>query len=246
MRFGIGWLFSAFNNPYSQGLGKQLSAGALVPLAWASLAICWMAALASFFRQRRRKKLIETQTGLDSLRNLSWREFEILVGEAFRRQGYVTQETGLGGADGGIDLVLKKDGKTTLVQCKQWRTQRVDVKVVREMFGLLTHHRAAAVKIVAVGNYTRDAEEFVAGKSIELICGDSLLSMIRGVQSTSTGIASSRESLVDVQDQANAPNCPKCGSTMVGRVNRRTRDRFWGCKSYPTCRGTRLRPNTEH
>ncbi len=50
-------------------------------------------------------------------------------------------------ADGGIDLVLRKEGQLTIVQCKLWKTQRVDVKVVREMFGLLAHHQASEVKI---------------------------------------------------------------------------------------------------
>ena len=38
------------------------------------------------------------------------------------------------------------------------------------------------------------------------------------------------------------PNCPKCGSNMVRRVARRGYNaggQFWGCSSYPSCRGTR-------
>jgi restriction system protein len=31
------------------------------------------------------------------------------------------------GPDGGVDLQLKKDGNRFLVQCKQWRTQKVGV-----------------------------------------------------------------------------------------------------------------------
>lgn len=42
---------------------------------------------------------------MDSLREMNWHQFEQLAGEAFRRQGYAVEETGLGGADGGIDLI---------------------------------------------------------------------------------------------------------------------------------------------
>ena len=84
---------------------------------------------------------------------MDWREFEMLTGEAFRRQGYDIVENGLGGADGGIDLILRKDGKTFLVQCKQWRHKCVDVKVVREMFGVLVHEGADAMKIDRYHNY---------------------------------------------------------------------------------------------
>jgi ssDNA-binding Zn-finger/Zn-ribbon topoisomerase 1 len=33
--------------------------------------------------------------------------------------------------------------------------------------------------------------------------------------------------------------CPKCGGPMVSRANRKTGQRFWGCRDYPTCKGTR-------
>lgn len=33
--------------------------------------------------------------------------------------------------------------------------------------------------------------------------------------------------------------CPECGSDMMLRTNRQNGDKFWGCKKYPECRGTR-------
>ena len=33
--------------------------------------------------------------------------------------------------------------------------------------------------------------------------------------------------------------CPDCGGEMVSRQNRRDQSRFWGCKKYPVCKGTR-------
>lgn len=113
---------------------------------------------------------------------MSWRELEQLVSEAYRRQGYQVQETGQGGADGGIDLVLRRDGQVTLVQCKHWRTQRVGAPVVREQFGLQTHHQAAAVIIVTTGDFTPEAKAFAEGKSIELIGGPELLVLVQSVQ----------------------------------------------------------------
>jgi restriction system protein len=47
------------------------------------------------------------------------------------------------------------------------------------MYGLLVHHHADAVKIIAVGHYTDDAQRFADGKPIELICGNALLAMLR-------------------------------------------------------------------
>lgn len=33
--------------------------------------------------------------------------------------------------------------------------------------------------------------------------------------------------------------CPKCGTEMMKRTNRKTGDAFWGCSNFPKCRGTR-------
>ena len=72
-----------------------------------------------------RRRLLDGQRDLDSIRVLPWREFEHLVGEAFRRQGYRVEERGGAAPDGGIDLVLFKNGRKTVVQCKRWKTRQV-------------------------------------------------------------------------------------------------------------------------
>lgn len=223
----------------------RLFGGLLAPLAWMFLAGCWMAALVSFVGGQKRKQLLETQTGLDTLAKMSWREFEMLVGEAFRRRGYFVEETGLGGKDGGIDLVVSKGGRKELVQCKQWRTRQVRASTVREMWGLAHHHGADVVHIACIGDFTVDAAEFAQGKAIELISGQQLLEMVSGVQRDASAFGSERrhadrlEPLMQPQATALPPLCPRCGCDMEQRRNRRTAKQFWGCSSYPYCRGTR-------
>jgi restriction system protein len=238
VRYALAWCLSTLGGPVGQALGAQLGQGASIAVAWLLLGMCWAAALISYMDGRRRAQLLETQTGLNSLCAIDWREFELLVGEAFRRQCYAVRETGLGGADGGIDLILRKDGAMTLVQCKQWRTKLVDVRVVREMYGLLGHHHADAVKIVAIGNYTDDARQFVHGKPIELIHGLALLEMVRDAQRTSPP----RYKLVQHPEPPRGlePLCPECGRAMVQRANRKSGKTFWGCSGYPACRSTRV------
>jgi restriction system protein len=183
MRYGLGWCMTTFGGPVGQALGTSLDEGAYAPVAWLLLIACWLAALISYLDSRRRLRLLAAQTGLRSLSAMDWREFETLLSEAFRNQGYNVLEIGLGGTDVGVDLILQKDGSSTLVQCRQWRTKLVDVRMVRETYGLLMHHRADAVKIVAIGHYTDDAQRFVHGKPIELISGNALLAMLRQCQS---------------------------------------------------------------
>lgn len=220
------------------------SLGSLFNLfGWLCLIACTLAAFASWLRARRTRELLDTRRGLDDIAALGWRDFERLVGEAYRRRGYTVEETGLGGADGGIDLVLRRDGKRILVQCKQWRREKVPVNVVREMYGLLTHHRADAVHIAALGGFTPDAAKFAAGKPIELVDGATLLAMIREAQGAGQGGAGPgpriEPALAASTDSATAPECPRCGAAMVRRKNRRDASEFWGCSRFPACKATR-------
>src|SRR5262245_49556949 len=86
IRFGIPAYLLRLSDPVLQGLGKGLAGGRTALLAWPVMLGCWMAAGVSYLRRRQRRRLLETRTGLDSLAALSWREFEMLVGEAYRRQ----------------------------------------------------------------------------------------------------------------------------------------------------------------
>ena len=243
--FGIGgFLAVRFGLPAT--LQGNQYATAILPMAnlmsWFLLVGGLLGAAMSWAGRRRRRRMLDAQQGLDSIAALGWRHFEQLVGEAFRRQGYAVEETGLGGADGGIDLILRKDGRRVLVQCKQWRRRQVPVNVVREMYGLLAHNRADAVKIASVGTFTRDAARFAHGKPIELIGGEELMQMIREAQPAQP------ENVRPAANDVPAPTasasiealaCPRCGKAMVERSNRKTGQKFLGCSAFPACRGLR-------
>ncbi|MBA3486809.1 MAG: restriction endonuclease [Lysobacter sp.] len=245
IRHGVGWYLTGRGDSLLHAFGTQLSNGAFAPLAWMALTLCWIAAAVSFFRRRQRRELLETRTGLDSLAGMTWRQFETLVAEAYRRRGFSVEETGQGGADGGIDLILRKNGRVELVQCKQWRNRQVSAPTVREMWGLRDHHRADAVRIVCIGEFTRDALDFAQGKAIELVNGTRLLELVREVQTArpdNTPVDSASAPMaVRPTEQAPhlPPTCPHCGTGMTRRSNRKTGDSFWGCSGFPRCHGTR-------
>ncbi|MDH5822698.1 restriction endonuclease [Luteimonas sp. RD2P54] len=238
IRHGIPAWAAGRPGPLGQALG---STDAFAPLAWIVLAACATASLFSWLGSRRKRRLLDAQSGLASIAALGWRDFERLVGEAFRRQGYTVEESGLGGADGGIDLILRKDGQRTLVQCKQWQRRKVPVNVVREMYGLLAHHGAHAVQIATVGGFTSDAARFAQGRRITLIDGETLLGMLRAVQARNVELPTRIEPVIQSNQTASpaVPECPRCGAQMVERRNRSNGDLFWGCATYPGCRGTR-------
>jgi restriction system protein len=192
-------------------------------------------AMMAAFRGHRVGKLVDRQTSLQSLQNISWKEFEWMVAEAFRRQGYSVTESLNKGPDGGVDLVLHKDGKKSLVQCKRWKTYSVGAPVVREIFGLLIDHKADEAIVVTSGKFTSEAVQFSEGKPITLVDGDQLLNLVSSVQ---TGNSVKRASY---PVPTRIPNCPKCGAEMALRIARKGRNsgnKFWGCSRFPKCRGT--------
>lgn len=215
--------------------------------AWLPTLVLLLLSCASAFRSRRNRKLLDRQTGLESLREIPWKRFEDLVGEVYRRQGFAVEESLGGGADGGVDLVLRKNGEKILVQCKRWKNKSVGAPVVRELYGLMIAENADAAKLVTTSAFTREASAFATGKPIAMIDGPALLDLVRGVQPPGEGVVKKDEPEMEttgkVLDAASgAMGCPNCEGAMVLRTARRGGNegqRFWGCSSYPKCRGTR-------
>lgn len=259
------WLNSIVTSPIPApanpaDLGSHMSGmmlrGLAVPAQYFVPAALVFGAIASIFGRMRRKKLFDSvASNENTLESISWREFELLVGEAFRRKGFTVQETGQGGADGGIDLVLLKDGEKYLVQCKQWRRQLVQVNVVRELFGVMAAERAKGGFIVISGRFTEDAKVFAQGKSLRLIEGAELNEMIR--QSRAAAARQNSQPTISKAPyqptsatpdplahppRETQPICPTCQAPMVQRVAKRgsnVGNTFWGCSQYPKCKTTR-------
>ena len=126
----------------------------------------------------RKRELFERQKSLPDVSALKWREFEEVIGEAYKRQGYQVEERGGNEPDGGIDLILRKKGEMVLVQCKHWEAEQVGVKIVRELYGVVAAEGATKGIIVTTGYFTRDAEIFAHGKPLLLIRGNELSRLI--------------------------------------------------------------------
>lgn len=232
----------------AQGLWKGLaSAGQYVlPI------ICLAAAGVSAWRRKVRQGLVTDvaqSRASDALDGMSWREFELLVGEGYRLQGYQVAESGGGGADGGVDLVLTRSGRNGaekfLVQCKQWRALKVGVDVVRELYGVMAACGATGGFVVTSGRFTNEAVSFASGRNVTLVDGTKLLGLIRQATS-SAGQAQARTArptaTPPIPASSQPTTCPVCAKPMVRRTAKRGANaggEFWGCTGYPACRGTR-------
>lgn len=198
-------------------------------------AACLIAAFVSWIGKRRRTNLLkdtEVRASTAPLANLTWREFEQLVGAHFERLGYGVSFTP-DGADGGIDVIARKGSETFLIQCKQWRATQVGVSVVRELFGVMAARGATGGYVVSIGRFTADARAFAEGRNILLVDANSLL------KSNTSRHASPPEPPPSPHKPL-GPICPKCNSPMVRRVATQGANQgkaFYGCSTYPKCRG---------
>lgn len=204
-----------------------------------------LGAVGSIAGRAKRKKLFkdvaEATQPAKTLDGISWREFELLVGEAFRRKGFSVTERGGNGPDGGVDLELHLGTDKYLVQCKQWKALKVGVTVVREFFGAMAAEGAAGGFVVTSGTYTEEAKAFAQGRNIQLVDGVLLKRWMtsRPINSrvVQHGYSDSTHEILPA-----VPACPVCQASMVIRTAKRipnSGSKFWGCTKFPLCKGTR-------
>jgi len=218
------------------GLAVQFApfVGGVVLLIWAAAEI----------RKWTNRRRLNQQTGIESISRLSWKEFEALLCEAFRRQGFIVEHSGKPTADGGVDIRLSKAGAVTLVQCKHWKQRRISVTTVRELMGVVSSERAQTGIVVTSGSFTNDATAFASRNPIRVIDGTELVQLIASAQPGATVPQknTSNQMSPPAPTIANQVSCPVCGAEMrlrTAKTGKHAGSQFYGCTRYPTCRGLR-------
>ncbi len=199
---GLGW-----SVPYliSANVTGTMFAAA-VSLGWLGLQI----------QTRDRRHLVEWTS---NLRLLTSEEFEWLVGEVFRRDGWKVQETGRqDGPDGNIDLELTQGGRRLIVQCKRWVSFQVGVDEIRSFGGTLMREGLAGVDgiFVTLSDYTSQAREEASKLGLTLIDNRDLYARVE-------------------RTRRNEP-CPNCRAPMV--LGRSGQGWWFRCVA-PGCSGKR-------
>lgn len=247
--------YSIVRFPPLQNLGPIFGAGFAI--------LCFIAGWKGVQFREQQRAFLAANIDLNWVRSLSWQNFERQMASVYRQNGYLVEETGGGGPDGGVDLKLFKDGRTTVVQCKHWKTWKVSVKPIRELYGVMTAEGADAAIFIASGEYTSEARSFAAGKPIELIDRAGFLALVQQFQrdlqkhygyepvttpatspnsESATPSGSSQKFSSPMPSAQKAPNCPVCNGPMKLRTAKKGSNvgsQFWGCSRFPDCRGTR-------
>ena len=107
----------------------------------------------------------------------------LLLAEAFRLQGFLVKE--IGGES--VDMVLLKEERKYLVDCRHWTAQEVGANAAGQLYGAMGRLDAKGGFVVTAGRFTPDALEFARGLNVELIAGRELARMLEMAKETITG-----------------------------------------------------------
>ena len=208
-----------------------------------------IAGLLSLIRRRRRRRLLgdlpveaaPSQTS-DALARLSAHDFEKLVAEAFRCEGFLAVERAAGRPVRGVDLELFLGRDRYLVQCRRWSEMTVDAWAVRELYTAISAERAVGGFIVTSGKFTDEARKIALGRSIRLVPADSLRRLVEVTTASSTGEITISPVFSLGSHGPVPPACPRCGKVMMPRASKPGGSialAGWGCTSFPACQGSR-------
>jgi restriction system protein len=115
---------------------------------------------------------------LGKIRGMSSENFSAILGEAFRRDGYVVTEV----FKGAVDLKLDKGGRVSIVSCKRWKAAQTGIGPLRELFEAKETQDAADCIYVAAGDFTANASAFATEKSIRLLRDTPLAELVARVE----------------------------------------------------------------
>jgi len=119
-------------------------------------------------RQRERERQENLRKEVSWWKGLDGRSFERELVRLFKGRGYEVEWTGRSGWDGGVDILLKANGKKIIVQCKAHKNY-VGPGPVRDLYGTLMHKGADQAWLITTSGFWGGAASFANGKPIRLL-----------------------------------------------------------------------------
>lgn len=182
-------------------------AAGLIGLAVA-VAILWWLSVQRDRRQaysQRRRDLKWARAGLRTIDRMSGTEFEEFVAAQLRIAGYGVTPTASTG-DYGVDLIAKKDGVRTAVQCKRL-TKAVGVAAVQQVVSGALQHGCGRTVVVTNQTFTKAARRLAVTHRCRLVGRTQLHSWTRIQPIVVRGPRRTREASSHASRQRVEPDC---------------------------------------
>jgi len=180
-----------------------------------------------------RRSLLRSERPLAiKLRAIDWFQFEKLTEVVFRKKGYSVDRRGGANSDGGIDLVIMKEGEKIAVQCKHWKTSDIGVAIIRELVGAMQDSKIPKGMLVTISRCTNDAQACAERNGVQIIDHAAMVNLLESVD------ASYDQEIQELLNDGRKV-CPKCERLMVLRKTKQGPNagrQFWGCSTYPACK----------
>ncbi len=110
---------------------------------------------------------------LESLAAMNWRDFSGALERAYTRQGFQVS-----GERDAADLVLTRDGRTTLVAAKRWKAANHGVEPLRALHRSRQATDASQCVYVSLGDVGDNARRFATENKVELLHGAALAQLL--------------------------------------------------------------------
>ena len=131
------------------------------------------------------KNLIEDLKEIDAM---TGQEFEEYLSKLFSVLGYDVRKT-QATRDGGIDIILKKEGKVTLIQAKKYKINgTVGVDAVRDVHSNAEKYKASELVVLTTAmNFSLDARNDARDKNVKLWNRDYFKELLKKAKLTQNG-----------------------------------------------------------
>ena len=123
---------------------------------------------------------------LSAVRKMKWPNFELLIAEGFRVQGFTVSGFSSPGAPAGSDMMVEKGQKKFCVQCRDWQVSKLEVPTVEMLIKVIAEKNADGGYVVTADEVTPEAAALAASRKIQFVRGPSLLAMLEKAKETIT------------------------------------------------------------
>jgi restriction system protein len=123
---------------------------------------------------------------MSAVRKMKWHNFELLMAEGFRLQGFSVTGFAAPGSAEGSDMTLEKGQKKFCVQCRDWQVEKVGVVPIEKLAKAMAERNADGGYVITTGEISEEAAALAAARKIQFVRGPSLLAMMEKAKETIT------------------------------------------------------------